>query len=287
MNKKFFTLVELLTVAAIIAILITLLAPALANIIDHAAALSCRNNLYQTGQFTASYNADNNAYYPHTNRITGGEYRKNTTLQLVLMHEYLNVNTNEWTRDGQGNFTYSTYSNIFACPKIDSNNNDYEAKSGLTFQNIMIRGNDTGFKEDDPENPAGKRTIWSGVKMAQIAAPANKLLGLDGHCWAVDGSDFGNGSITIGGGYNSYIPGTAQFVDSCNIPATMIDRYQYAWFGRHQGNSQNVLFFDGHTDGATGRTLANHYYRAVNENGGKASYNQKNAVGNWFNPFIR
>ena len=62
--KKHFTLIELLVVIAIIAILASILMPALSQSRERAKDTGCRSNLKTIGLSMQQYSDDNNTFYP-------------------------------------------------------------------------------------------------------------------------------------------------------------------------------------------------------------------------------
>lgn len=70
-KRQKFTLIELLVVIAIIAILASILLPALSQARDRAHAVACMNNMKQIGQATQMYVGESDDYLPYGNKPTG------------------------------------------------------------------------------------------------------------------------------------------------------------------------------------------------------------------------
>lgn len=85
MSKKMFTLIELLVVIAIIAILASMLLPALNRARTRAHSISCVNKLKQFGACLALYVGDNHGYIvPYTIEGNPGDASKNSTYEYGL-----------------------------------------------------------------------------------------------------------------------------------------------------------------------------------------------------------
>ncbi|MCX6886875.1 MAG: type II secretion system protein [Verrucomicrobia bacterium] len=100
-SRRGFTLIELLVVIAIIAILASMLLPALSKARQKAWTVSCTSNLKQIGIGMRMFADDNEDRYP----LSGGAIRWN--------HVDPNAPTNGWM---QQLFSYLQGTNIFKCP---------------------------------------------------------------------------------------------------------------------------------------------------------------------------
>jgi len=147
-----FTLIELLVVIAIIAILASLLLPALARAKEAGRRAACKSNLHQMGTAILIYTQDNNNMLPDL-RLPPYAPLKNPPTALGL-----------WPWDISTNFTGEMIANgasreVFYCPSNPEFNSDY-----TWFFNIT---NNVGFRITG--------YVWllpgSGMNMASSAFP--------------------------------------------------------------------------------------------------------------------
>lgn len=110
-QNRNFTLIELLVVIAIIAILASMLLPALSNARNNARAIVCTNNLKQIGLMQGMYANDYN-YYPAA--IADNAARDATMWVTKLMPYYMN----SWTYDSTKlkNYWRILVKSPFFCP---------------------------------------------------------------------------------------------------------------------------------------------------------------------------
>ena len=160
--KKNFTLIELLVVIAIIAILASMLLPALNKARDRAKAANCVANLKQLGMGLNMYTSSNNDFIPPTEVMNpSGKLKPWTTLIAI-----------EQGLSGK----------VFACPSLSGGDKYQIAK--MTSKDWQNAWNDNGGSYNGPRytqyglNRLIGRTdsLGSRGKMTRAASPSKLLL---------------------------------------------------------------------------------------------------------------
>ena len=223
-TQKSFTLIELLVVIAIIAVLASLLLPALGRTRSEAYRASCINNLKQIAQAAISYTDSNDGYYPYA-----GNWANGSTWDDLLTNE---LQTGLSAADCAPNslpIAFAGRLKILICPEDKPRSNP-----SLTPRSYTINSGDNWWS---PTTFTGVSSeSGRSVTTSEVAVHSNTLLigervNLENYAGAVGGANSGD-------------------VLSANGPAA---HYRAAYY--------NYSFCDGHVEYAHGSTLATKRHR--------------------------
>ena len=139
-----FTMVELLVVISIIAVLASMLLPALSKAKDKAKGILCFNNLKQIGQFVSFYQDDWNGYLP--GQISNGTF-------FTDLQDYTNTKPNDMAKKTNGN--------IFTCPSDIYRINRFNIADSTTHKLQFSYGKNYYMRRDvnEPTTTCMKRGI--------------------------------------------------------------------------------------------------------------------------------
>jgi prepilin-type processing-associated H-X9-DG protein/prepilin-type N-terminal cleavage/methylation domain-containing protein len=193
-----FTLIELLVVIAVIAIMASLLLPALKKTRDSAKKITCASNLKQIGSAFNVYLGEYDGFYPKSKLCEGGYYWSNMLYSMVsgkplekggtcgcgahtAMYDYL-----EWNSKG---IQYEE-GTVFHCPsqKINPISNDptYPASYSMSW---YLGGNDIY-----------SASSWTKtyLKSIKIETPSEGMLVMEGGLITIGWTTWNNNTIPKG-----------------------------------------------------------------------------------------
>jgi type II secretory pathway pseudopilin PulG len=147
-----FTLVELLVVAAIVALLIVLLTPTMDHWPTRAPITQCHSNLRQVGLVLQEFAGDNSNQFPPQVSITNGGSREFTTSNSPALH-FLSLSP-----------YLSSNQRLFWCPADES-------KQPLTNSAALIDSNVSYFFSVDA-TPEMTQVIHAGDRNLEVAGQA-------------------------------------------------------------------------------------------------------------------
>lgn len=217
-----FTLIELLTVMAIIVILAALLFPSLKSAREMAHKAYCGNLLRQLGTANVAYSTDNNNYY-----VPISMYNAATTSYYCTWQDYpellqmLKVNVS----DGPGGNFWPLK---WICPM---------AKYGLAREGTGICKGKYLFKYSygcNWESVGVWNSFYLGWHAARVKTPSSTIMFGDAQWWVILKWDCNN------------------FISEDVLPT-----YPGAAY-RHR-NQMNIAFFDGHVGSAERKAVVNNY----------------------------
>lgn len=220
--KKYFTLIELLVVIAIIAILASMLLPALGKARDRAKSIACTSNLKQAGQILIMYGNDSNDFLP-------AAYDSAKATQKQVMWVYL------LKTEG-----YLSKYPLVQCPSqrlLRAATDTYVYYEAYGLNEFLIRG-----LEGNGSATYHYRFATISKLLGSNYSEANTILLAD--------------SLRYDSSYKDF--SQRGFIEKSDAPSSITETTGV--IGLRHGDKANLLMLDGHVTAASGRILKESYH---------------------------
>lgn len=216
-----FTLIELLVVVSIIALLVSILMPALGRARNHTRKVMCMSNMKQVTLGIMCYAVDYNNYVPDGYRYPEGAYHL-TDYGLWDMY-------NGWIGIGKlYDLEYVSNYKVFYCPatqtiaRSGTFNMEYEWASldvGVHIRGNMLHRGAFDWKLDSPE--MAPATHLANTTASYAFAPGRRLYALLA-CYTVleEFTDTPTGHLLLGGRPGAFSDGGVSWVLLSDVPTT-------------------------------------------------------------------
>jgi len=271
-----FTLVELLVVIGIIALLISILLPSLANARRSANSVKCLSNLRQIGVAVQMYAGDYKGAIPVVRSDEGSPLKSKWWMDLLAPYA-TRLSSATYTGGSQASDNQEFQNSVlFGCteydPRTDVSASLTNAYPGYAFAiHVWFKaGQDNAMTAAHKKLTNSNYPTYPGqfYKLSSITSPTERMMIADSNLWMIDARQKTSGGV-------EGLPG--QPVDWKAKSATMtgqagqmdVDLYRHVKLPQANANGYypvnakaacNVVFFDGHGGTLSGAAEA---YRAI------------------------